>query len=249
VCLVMSSMTIVRAKIDQAIPRKRKGNCQQHEKGLLKFFDNIIQAVLRHVNFDVVKCLLVASPGFVKDQFYEYMFQQAVKLDLKPLLENKSKFMTVHSSSGFKHSLKEILANPAISVKLADTKAASEVKALDAFYQMLMNEPNKAFYGMNHVKKACEAQAIETLLISDKLFRSFDFRKRQQYVRLVDSVKACGGEVRLFSSLHISGEQLDQLTGVAALLRYPMPELDEDDANTSDEERSNGNAYSDSRFR
>lgn len=36
----------------------------------------------------------------------EYMLQQAVKLDYKMLLDNKSKFVLCHSSSGFKHSLK-----------------------------------------------------------------------------------------------------------------------------------------------
>lgn len=65
-----------------------------------------MQAILRHVNFDIVKCVLIASPGFVKDQFFEFMFQQAVKNDCKVLLENKGKFILVHSSSGFKHSLK-----------------------------------------------------------------------------------------------------------------------------------------------
>lgn len=32
ICLITSNMTIVRAKIDQVIPRKRKGNVSQHEK-------------------------------------------------------------------------------------------------------------------------------------------------------------------------------------------------------------------------
>lgn len=106
VCLITSSMTLVRSKIEVSIPRKRKGNVSQHEKGLGKFYDSVMQGILRHVNFDVVKCILIASPGFVKDQFYEYMFQQAVKTDNKVLLENKGKFMLIHSSSGFKHSLK-----------------------------------------------------------------------------------------------------------------------------------------------
>ena len=34
------------------------------------------------------------------------------------------------------------------------------------------------------------------------------------------------GAVRILSSLHESGQYLDRLTGVAALLRFPMPELD-----------------------
>jgi len=106
ICLITSSMTLVRSKIEVSIPRKRKNNVGQHEKGLNKFYESIVQGILRHINFDVVKCILIGSPGFVKDQFFEYMIQQAVKTDNKVLLENKSKFMLVHSSSGFKHSLK-----------------------------------------------------------------------------------------------------------------------------------------------
>jgi len=179
------------------------------------------------VNFKIVKCCLIGSPGFVKDQFFEYMMQQAVKLDIKLLIENKSKFLLVHASNGFKHSLREILADPTVTAKLSDTKAAGEVKALEAFYTMLQTEPSKAFYGLKHVEEANEGQAIETLLISDKLFRSQDFANRKQYVNLVDTVREYSGDVKIFSSLHISGEQLDQLTGVAAILRYPMPELEE----------------------
>uniref|UniRef100_A0A1W7R9Z6 Protein pelota homolog n=1 Tax=Hadrurus spadix TaxID=141984 RepID=A0A1W7R9Z6_9SCOR len=235
ICLVTSSMTLVRAKIEVNIPRKRKGQCAQHEKGLQKFFDSVMQGILRHISFDVVKCVIIASPGFVKDQFYEYMFQQAVKLDQKLLLENKSRFVLVHSSSGFKHSLKEILSDPSISIKLADTKAAGEVKALETFYTMLQNEPSRAFYGLKHVQKANEAQAIETLLISDNLFRCQDVSQRKQYVALVDSVKENGGDVKLFSSLHVSGEQLGLLTGLAAILRFPIPELEEE-ATSSEED-------------
>ncbi|KAL3258950.1 hypothetical protein MRX96_016618 [Rhipicephalus microplus] len=235
VCLVTSSMTLVRAKIDVSIPRKRKGSCSQHDKGLQRFYEAVMQAILRHVNFDVVKCVLVASPGFVKDQFFEYMSQAATKLDLKVLLENKGKFVLTHASSGFKHSLKEILQDPSVQSRLSDTKAAGEVKALEQFYQILQNEPSRAFYGTKHVERANEGQAIETLLISDNLFRCQDVKQRKRYVALVDSVRENGGDVKIFSSLHISGEQLDQLTGVAAILRYPMPEL-EDEELSSDEE-------------
>ncbi|KFM65584.1 Protein pelota, partial [Stegodyphus mimosarum] len=215
VCLVTSSMTLVRAKIDVNIPRKRKGMCAQHDKGLEKFFEAVYQALIRHVNFDIVKCVLIASPGFVKDQFYEYIFQQASKTDNKTLLENKSSFVLVHASSGFKHSLKEVLSDSSIANKLADTKAASEVKCLEQFYTMLMNESSKAFYGLKHIQKANEAQAIDTLLISDKLFRCNDVAKRKLYVELVNNVRDNGGDVKMFSSLHPSGEQLDQLSGIA----------------------------------
>jgi protein pelota len=68
-----------------------------------KFFDQILQAVARHIDFKVVKCVIVASPGFVKDQLTDYMFKMAAqKEEYKHLLSFKQVFLTVHSSSGHK---------------------------------------------------------------------------------------------------------------------------------------------------
>jgi protein pelota len=235
ICLITSNMTLVRSKIDIAIPRKRKNNPSQHEKGLTKFYEAVYQGILRHVNFEIVKCILIASPAFVKDAFFEYMIQQATKLDQKIILDSRSKFMLVHASSGFKHSLKEVLQDPAVVAKMSDTKAAGEVKRLETFYTMLQCEPARAFYGKKHVQKAVDALAVETLLISDNLFRNQDPIQRKEYVKMHDDVLEAGGDVKIFSSMHVSGEQLAQLTGVAAILRFPMPELEEDsDADDSD---------------
>lgn len=105
---------------------------------------------------------------------------------------------------------------------------------MEGFYTMLQCEPAKAFYGKKHIEKANESQAIEMLLISDSLFRCKDVSLRKEYVRIVDSVREAGGDVRIFSSMHISGEQLEQLTGIAAILRFPMPELEDEDSETEE---------------
>ena len=41
----------------------------------------------------------------VQDQFYEFMYAEAVRTDNKLLFENKPKFVLVHSSSGHKFAL------------------------------------------------------------------------------------------------------------------------------------------------
>lgn len=50
-------------------------------------------------------------------------------------------------------------------------------------------------------------QAIDTLLICDSLLRTHDVAKRKRLVRIVDSVRYNGGTVRMFSSMHITGER------------------------------------------
>eukprot|EP01137_Pigoraptor_chileana_P011316 Opistho-2@61978 len=108
-------------------------------------------------------------------------------------------------------------------------EAAGEVRTLETFYNMLSNEPDRAYYGYDHVMRAAERLGVETLLISDELFRSQDVKTRKKYVALVEAVKNSNGDVKIFSSLHVSGEQLGQLSGVAAILRFPMPDIEDEE--------------------
>lgn len=149
ICLILSSMTLVKSKIEMSIPRKRKGLCSNHDKSLDKFFERIVQGMLTHINFDVVKAIIVGSPGFIKDQFMQYMNAYAVQniQTAKVLIDNKSKFLPIHCSSGFKHSIKEMFEDPNLAGRLTDTKALGEVNAIGAFYKMLKTEPSRAFYG------------------------------------------------------------------------------------------------------
>jgi len=103
---------------------------------------------------------------------------------------------------------------------------------------MIDTNPYKAYYGYSHVNKANEELAIESLLVTDELFRSSDVITRKKYVSLVESVRENGGKVFIFSSLHVSGAQLQQVSGVAAILRFPLPDLDEleEDAEAEDVE-------------
>jgi protein pelota len=46
-----------------------------------------------------------------------------------------------------------------------------EIKVLDRFFEMLDENPDRAFYGWKHVCLAHANQAIEALMITDELFR------------------------------------------------------------------------------
>lgn len=123
----------------------------------------------------------------------------------------------------------EVLSDPAVIARLSDTKAAEEIRALEGFYKMLHLEPDRAYYGYyfllmdaisyhhtntfvysrseKEVFKAAESQAVDTLLICDALLRTHDVAKRKRLVAVVDSVRENGGSVRVFSSMHITGER------------------------------------------
>lgn len=227
ILLVGKSVTTTRSRIETSIPRKHGPAIAGYERALNKFFENVLQAFLKHVDFNVVRCAVIASPGFTKDQFHRYLLLEAERKHLRSVIENKSRIILVHTTSGYKHSLREVLDASNVMNIIKDTKAAKEVRALKEFFNMLSNDPSRACYGPKHVEVAHERMAVQTLLISDELFRSSDIATRQKYVNLVQSIKNSGGSALVFSSMHVSGEQLMQLTGVAAILRFPLPDLED----------------------
>lgn len=148
--------------------------------------------------------------------------------------------MAVQASSGHKHALDEVLLDPTVSARVADTKAMIEMRALQEFYTVLGSEPDRAFYGIRHVEAANELQAVRTLLVSDSLFRAADVPTRKRYVGLVETATESGAEVRIFSHLHTSGQRLAMLSGVAAILRFPLPEIDDDGGSDHSDSSADG---------
>ena len=129
--LVSGGMSIVRARLEtsampkQGDPRVVLGA----KKSRTHWFDQVIAAIERHVSFDVVKCVVLAGPGFTKDAFHEYLFAEAERRQLRELHLSKKKWVLAHASAAYKHALKEVLCEPAVVARISDTKAAGEVRA------------------------------------------------------------------------------------------------------------------------
>jgi protein pelota len=174
---------------------------------------------------------VIAGPGFAKESLLAHINAESVKRQQdaasKALLLNKSKIVLATASTAYKHSIKEVLSSPDVLPRIQDTKAVQESRAMESFLTMLGSEPARAFYGPGHVNAAHELGAITPLLISDGLFRTADPRIRRKYEKLVEDVRGGGGTAFVLSSAHGSGAQLEQLSGLAAILRFPLPELED----------------------
>ncbi|KAI0004881.1 pelota [Russula compacta] len=223
-CLLSQHMTVVLQRIDISVPRKRAGSATAHEKGLARFYDTLYQSFLRHIPYanPTLRAIVIASPGWVRDAVFDYIMAQAAQAGNKALLGARQKFLRVHVNSPHVHSLVEVLKSPEIVSQLKETKFAREGIMLDNFFKMLASDEQRAWYGPDHVALAVDRGAVGTLLISDELFRAGDPRVRKQYVSLVEDVREKRGEVLIFSSMHESGQQLNQITGIAAILTFPL---------------------------
>lgn len=93
------------------------------------FFRECYNAIASHINFETIKVILIGSPGFLNEEFLQYTLDRSIKEEETcPIFRNKSKFAKVHSSSGYKHAVDEILSSAESMEKLNFVKAIDEVR-------------------------------------------------------------------------------------------------------------------------
>ncbi|KAF2755358.1 hypothetical protein EJ05DRAFT_99208 [Pseudovirgaria hyperparasitica] len=251
ICHITEHQTVVKASVEVSVPRKRVGGAAgESEKGMERFFEMLLGTLLRYIDLSVSAAgtpLLLASPGFVASSFQGYMKKQAVRTGNRPLLQLLQKNVIVtYASSGHLHALNEVLASPAIKTRLADTKFARETGLMDKFFTMLRLDDGRAWYGPREIERAVDQGAVGSgggiLLINDTLFRANNVAERKRWVSLVDRVASGGGEVRKLSSMHESGKRLESLGNIAAILTYPLEDLDEEEEEEEGEDQAANDA-------
>lgn len=228
ICLLSSFSTILKNKIEYSLPKKKRGtDVAKFDEKVEKFYKATYESMKRHFDFAQLKVILLCSPGFYAKTLFDKILSYAQEEQNKTILANKSRFLVAHCSTGYLQGINEVLKNPAYGSRLQDAKNSKEALVMDEFLQHLNDDDFKAWYGEAEVTKASEMGAIDTLLVTDGLLRSDNLNVRKKCVGITQDVERAGGSVVVFSSLHSSGEELDRLTGLACILKFPIPDLDE----------------------
>ncbi|PFH57857.1 hypothetical protein XA68_14476 [Ophiocordyceps unilateralis] len=232
ICLINQFRTVLKTRVESVVPKKRDTASDQ-DAGLRRFFEKTLSSLLRALDFSDSRPLLLASPGFVATDFKDYIAKQGRDKSDKALTAMAKQATVIHSNSGHVHGLNEVLKSPQVLAKMRNMNYAKEAQYMDNFFDMLKLDDGRAWYGTKAVEKAVADGAVGpgggVLLINNSLFRSQVLETRKKYVTLVDKVKEIGGETRILSSDHESGQRLKMMGDVAATLNYPMLDLDEDE--------------------
>jgi len=206
---VSKNTSKLRSKIEKRISKK-KSIGSQHDKQMTKFFEQIAQSLQQHfdslIKADLIQAIVIGSPGFINEAFFKFLQEQSEKKNYAGLAKNFDKLILAHTSSGFKHSLQEILNNKSIQDKIKDMAVCGEQQHMNRFYEVMQEDETRVCYGPRSVDFAVENNAVEVLLVSDKLFRNKTITIRKKYVKMVEEAQKAGVEVAIFSSLNQAGE-------------------------------------------
>jgi protein pelota len=178
-----------------------------------ELFEEVGKA-LSHLDVDAV---VLAGPGFTKNDARDYIaaeFRDAAEKIVK----------TVDTAGVGDRGVHEVLKRGAVDDVQKETRIAEESRLIDDLTSG-MAEGEKVAYGIDEVAEAAELGAVDRLLVLDSRLR--DERQGEgdwdvDVNDVIETVEQKGGDVTVFSAEFAPGEQLKNLGGIAALLRYRL---------------------------
>jgi protein pelota len=171
-----------------------KGADSGSARGLL--FERVSQLLA-----DVTGTVVIAGPGFVKDEAAKYLKEKIPDLG--------DRCITVETRRSGRGAVTEALGKGVLERITGDLQLKREAELLETFLERMA-------YGRTEVEEAVTNGAAEQVLVIDEMVRN------RQVADLLDRAEHVRAKVTVFSSLFDPGQQLAALGGIAAVLRYRM---------------------------
>ena len=154
-----------------------------------------------------VEKLIIAGPGFEKENFVKFLKSKDDKLLKNAVVES--------TGNTGKQGVFELINKDVISSVSQELRFNDEVKAIEEVVSRINSD--YVTYGIKEVNEALDYGAVDKLLVLDSLL--FEDRRVQA---LLDKAEKIRSKVMIISHENEASDKLKGLSGVAAILRFKI---------------------------
>ncbi|MEM3411974.1 MAG: mRNA surveillance protein pelota [archaeon] len=154
--------------------------------------------------------LILAGPGFEKENFYKFLKEKNKQLAEKTLIES--------TGNTGAQGVYELVKKGTLEKLIRQNRFSQETKAIDSFIEQLSKDSSKVAYGFEQIKEAITCGAVDTLLVLDSLL----FEKRENLEQILEEVEKKGAKVLFISHENEESKKLAAFGGIVAILRFSL---------------------------
>jgi protein pelota len=196
--------------LNEVIPGKKE--IKEREKSTEKFHDDFAKALEQLSSSNKIDRIIIGSIGIYNEDFADSLEEKDIK----------DKILFCKVSTIGKTGLNEMVKSGAIKKIVKDERVSRETELVEKILE-LIGKDGLVAYGLKEAEKAIEYGAVETLLITDKLISKFKQEDKFDTLdKIMSSTEKIKGKIEIISSEHEGGKKLDNLGGIAAILRYKI---------------------------
>ena len=159
--------------------------------------------------------IVIVGVGFVKGDFTSFLADEAKDM-YKSVADVKS------VNNGGVSGIYEALRSGVLLKAAKQLRIVNETEVMEEVMKRLGKSEATVTYGLDPVENAVNMGAVETLIIADTLLRESDETQRLHLEQLMRDAEQRRATITVVSTEHEAGEKLQALTGIAALLRFPI---------------------------
>jgi len=204
----------VDIKVEERIKLPGKNEADKRSAATREYFKRVVNS-LNQLWTSRHSPIVIVGVGFVKNSFVNYLSKEETNI-AKSLLDVKS--VNNGGVSGIYEALRSgVLLKAAKQMRIiGDTTIVEEVM------KRLGKSEATIIYGLEGVEKAVQIGAVETLVLADTILREAGEEQRLHLEKLMREVEQHRGCITVVSTEHEAGTKLIALSGIVALLRFPV---------------------------
>ncbi len=184
---------------------------QESRKKPTNYFENAADALA--VIYPAGASVFVLGPGNTKNAFANFLAQNRKEFSSVKVLEGSD----VAGEDGVYVAIR----NPNLQSALGESRLARASKIIQEIMRRISLGDSRVALAFKDNLSAAKQGAIESLLVSEKIFSQKDIEE-DSIVEVLNTVEEYRGETFLLDSSTDLGEQTNSLGGVVGLLRFPL---------------------------
>ncbi len=188
------------------LPGKDDINREKIMEKVIKELSKIIIDEAKKRNVPVI----IVGPGSLK----EMLAEEVKKAGVKVLVDN--------ASMGGKAGVLEAIRRGTVMKLVKESEALEALRLIEEVMKHVAKDDGYALYGIDEVEAAAKANAVKTLLVTDRMIHHENEEIREKIWRILEEVERKGGRVLIVPKDSEAGERLVSLGEIVALLRYPI---------------------------
>jgi len=183
-----------------------KHEVSSRDKDKREFFGETAAKIIEFIDKYNLKNIIVAGPGFYKDEFMNYIkeFQPGISANI----------ITENVSTGGRAGVYECIKRGMVEKAQKDLRVSLETNVVEALFQAILK--NEGVYGLRAIERALEYGAIDKILIVDK------FLKNTEFEVITEKSRDQRATIYVISSEHDAGKKLEGIGGIGATLRFKI---------------------------
>jgi protein pelota len=159
--------------------------------------------------------IVIVGVDYIKNDFAKFMSEGTADM-AKSVVDVKS------VNNGGVSGIYESLRSGVLLRAVKQIRIAVETEIMEEVLKRLGKDEATVTYGLEAVESAVQMGAVERLMLADTMLREAREEQRVHLEKLMLEVEQRRGSITVVSTEHEAGSKLLGLSGIAALLRFPI---------------------------